>query len=174
MSHSPSTITFIITGGTIDGKYDPSTECKVTKEESGIANYIDNVITPHFSTQFDKIMMIDSLAMTDEHRKIIVETINSTKSEKIIITHGTSAIVETANFIKTSIPDIQKTIILVGAMIPLEGFYPTDASFNLGYAIAQTQTRTHGVYVCMNANCFEPEDVIKNVEKGRFEFKDAS
>lgn len=174
MHNNSSTISFIITGGTIDGRYDPATERKVTKEKSGIANYIENIIAPHFPTTFNKIMMIDSLIMTDDHRKIMVETINKTEAEKIIITHGTSAVVETANFIKANISDLQKTIILVGAMIPLEGFSPTDAPFNLGYAIAQVQTRAHGVYVCMNANCFEPEEVSKNVEAGRFEFKSAT
>jgi L-asparaginase len=59
-------------------------------------------------------------------------------------------------------------------MIPLDGFYQSDAPFNLGYAIAQVQNKPHGVYICMNAHCFSTEEVKKNKELGRFEFKAAS
>ena len=82
--------------------------------------------------------------------------------------------VETAQFIEEHITDSNKTIVLVGAMVPLEGFYPTDAPFNLGYAIAQLQTRKAGIYICMNAQCFTPDEVIKDREIARFEFKEAS
>ena len=82
--------------------------------------------------------------------------------------------VETAKFIEERISDIQKTVILVGSIIPLDGFYQSDAPFNLGYAIAQVQSKPYGIYICMNAQCFTPQQVMKNKEIGRFEFKEAS
>ncbi len=172
MSENKEKIHIIATGGTIDGVYDPSSERKVTGTKSSIRAYLEKTIAPHFSIELNEIMMIDSLDMTDNHREKIVDAINATETKKILITHGTSAMVETAQFINKNITDNNKTIILVGAMIPLEGFYPTDAPFNLGYAIAQAQTRDAGIYLCMNAQCFTPDNTTKNIDAARFEFKD--
>ena len=172
MTENKEKTTFILTGGTIDGKYHPPSERKITKKNSVVADYIEKIINPHFSANFKQLIMIDSLEMTDVHRQKILDEINKIKTDKIIITHGSSTMVETAQYLEEKIPDNSKTIILVGAMVPLEGFYPTDAPFNLGYAIAQAQTRAAGVYICMNAHCFTPQEAVKNVETARFEFKD--
>ena len=143
-----SDIHIIATGGTIDGVYDPASERKVTKSKSNIVGYIEGTIAPHFKTHFKELMMIDSLDMTDDHRQQIVDEIESTEGNKILITHGTSTMVETAQFIRQHLlPDNNKTIVLVGAMVPLEGFYPTDAPFNLGYAIASLQNLKQGIYM---------------------------
>jgi L-asparaginase/Glu-tRNA(Gln) amidotransferase subunit D len=53
-------------------------------------------------------------------------------------------------------------------MIPIKGFAPSDGPFNLGYAIAKLEDLENGVYVCMNANVFTPDEVIKEVSEGRF------
>ncbi len=174
MTENKTKITFIATGGTIDSKFHAPTERKVIKDQSGIPNYIRGVIHPHFINEFKQIMMIDSIDMTDEGRAAIVKEINNTQNDKIIITHGTDTMVETALYIEEKIPEIQKRIILIGSMLPLDGFYQSDAPFNLGYAIAKVQEPTYGVYICMNAEIFSSQEVIKNKEIGRFEFKDVS
>jgi hypothetical protein len=59
-------------------------------------------------------------------------------------------------------------------MIPLEGFSPTDASFNLGFAIAESQNLTNGIYVCMNGKMFLPDEIyipqkkVEFIKEGRF------
>ena len=174
MSEKQQHIRIIATGGTIDSKFHAPTEGKIIKNESGIPDYLNEIIHPHFTYKFKKVIMIDSLDMLDEHRYKIIEEINKTDTNKIIVTHGTDTMIETAKFIEDKISDIQKTIILVGSMIPLDGFYHSDAPFNIGYAIAQVQACKPGVYICMNAHCFTPQEAIKNISIARFEFKDAS
>ena len=61
-----------------------------------------------------------------------------------------------------------QTLILTGAMIPLQGFSPSDASFNLGYSIAKLDSLDPGAYLCMNGNVFAPEEVSKLISEGRF------
>ena len=76
---------------------------------------------------------------------------------------------DTAMYLKEKLTDNNKTIILIGSMFPLEGFYHSDAAFNLGYAISKIQTLPAGIYICMNGKTFDPEKVKKNVGEGRFE-----
>ena len=50
----------------------------------------------------------------------------------------------------------------------LTGIFPTDAGFNLGYAIAKSQDLNVGIYICMNGRVFKPEEVVKILSAGRF------
>ena len=63
------------------------------------------------------LMMIDSLEMTEEDREIIVHNCRRSNLERIIITHGTDTIVETAAYLAQKQIN-NKTIVLTGAMIP--------------------------------------------------------
>jgi L-asparaginase len=109
--------------------------------------------------------MIDSLDMTEEDRQIILEYCKRTKEDKIVITHGTDTMVETAKEL-SKIKD--KTIILTGAMIPYQ-FGSSDGLFNLGAALAFVQTLPHGVYIAMNGKYFNGDNVKKNTDIGEFE-----
>ena len=174
MTVNTKKITFIATGGTIDSVFDAPSERKKIKEHSGIPDYIRNVIVPHCEFDAAEPVMIDSLDMKDEHRQKILEAVEKVESKNIIITHGTDTMIDTALYLEKNLKDLSKTIIMVGSMIPLDGFYNSDAPFNLGYAMAQVQMNKGGIHLCMNAQCFTPSEVVKNREIGRFEFKDAS
>ncbi|MFZ2979054.1 MAG: asparaginase domain-containing protein, partial [Candidatus Magasanikiibacteriota bacterium] len=88
--------------------------------------------------------------------------------DRIIITHGTYTLPDTARYIKAQLKNNNKTIIFVCSMIPLMGFSPTDAGFNLGYAVAKSQELEPGIYVCMNGRIFEPGEIVKILSEGRF------
>ena len=75
---------------------------------------------------------------------------------------------DTARYLKAHLKRKSKTIILTGSMIPISGFSPSDAPFNLGFAIAKVLELPAGVYVCMNGQVFSPEEVAKVVREGRF------
>ena len=111
-------------------------------------------------------MMVDSLDMSDADRKIILENCEKTREDKILITHGTSTMVETAKVLGNSIKD--KTIILTGAMIPYK-FGSSDGLFNLGCSLAFVQTLPHGVYISMNGKYYRWNNVRKNKQAGVFE-----
>lgn len=114
------------------------------------------------------LMMVDSLEMTDEDRAIILHNCRRSLIERIVVTHGTDSIVETAAYLaKAGIPD--KTIVLTGAMVPYAFGTSSDGFFNLGSALAFVQTLPPGVYVVMNGRFFRWDAVVKNRKTGNFE-----
>jgi L-asparaginase len=111
-------------------------------------------------------MMIDSLEMTDMDRELIARHCEEADEDKIIITHGTDTMSDTARVLAEKVKD--KTIVLTGAMIPYK-FGSSDGLFNLGSALAFVQTLPKGVYVAMNGKYFEGTNVRKNKQSGEFE-----
>jgi L-asparaginase len=112
------------------------------------------------------LMMIDSLLMTDADRQLILEQCVRAEESRIVITHGTDSMEQTAAVLGKSITG--KTVVLTGAMVPYQ-FGSSDGLFNLGTALAFVQTLPPGVYVAMNGRCFPWHSVRKNRELGIFE-----
>ncbi len=160
---------FILTGGTIEKAYSPLTEKPEFKHESILPDYFQTIIQMHPDITFQTLAQIDSLDMTDDLRSKIVTAVQQSASRCIIIVHGTSTMQQTAEFLAENLNDHNKTIILMGAMIPLKEFAMSDAGFNLGYAIAKAQDAPSGVYIAMNAQLFKAGSVYKNTNIGRFE-----
>ena len=114
------------------------------------------------------LMMVDSLEMTDNDRDLIVHQCNNAEEDKIVITHGTDTMSETAQYIAKKLKVTDKTIILTGAMIQIK-FGSSDGLFNLASALAFVQTLPAGVYVAMNGRYFNWDNVRKNRQTGVFE-----
>ncbi len=112
------------------------------------------------------LMLVDSLEMTDADRQLIVDQCRKTKEPRIVITHGTDTMEETARTLGQAVTE--KTIVLTGAMIPYK-FGSSDGLFNLGSALAFAQTLPAGVYVAMNGRYFAWDNVRKNRKTGEFE-----
>jgi L-asparaginase len=158
------TIRIFITGGTFDKEYN---------EINGQLYFKDTHMKELLEkgrnkvpVQIRTLMMIDSLEMTKEDRELIVQQCISCPEEKIIITHGTDTMTETARVLAGRIQN--KTIVLTGAMIPIK-FGSSDGLFNLGSALAFAQSLPPGVYVAMNGRCFNWDNVRKNKQTGIFE-----
>lgn len=114
------------------------------------------------------LMMIDSLEMTDEDRKIVEHNCKKCQHDKIIITHGTDTMVQTAELLaKANLEN--KTIVLTGAMVPYAFGNSSDGFFNLGSTLAFVQTLPKGVYISMNGRIFYWNNVRKNRKTGFFE-----
>ena len=160
-----SVVRVIATGGTIDEDYsDPETgkslftQTRVPKMliEAGITNVI--VV----ETLFTK----DSSDITDEERKQILERCISCPENRIVITHGTDTMLETAKILGKDILD--KTIVLVGAFVPfVRG--GSDAVPNLKFAVEEARQLPSGVYIAMNGKVFTWNNVRKNREEAIFE-----
>ncbi len=157
-------IKIFVTGGTFDKEYDMITQQLAFKDthlreifELSRCTLDFNILT---------LMMIDSLQMTDKHRKIICLNCELSEEDKIIITHGTDTMAQTAAVLASA--KLDKTIVLTGAMIPYK-FGASDAFFNLGNALAFVQVLPHGVYVAMNGRYFMWDNVQKNQSSGLFE-----
>jgi L-asparaginase len=112
------------------------------------------------------LMMIDSLEMTDNDRELITHQCNHCEETSIVITHGTDTMTETAKYLAGKVKN--KTVVLTGAMIPIK-FGSSDGLFNLGSALAFSQTLPAGIYIAMNGRYFHWDNVRKNKESGVFE-----
>lgn len=112
------------------------------------------------------LMMVDSLEMTDTDREMILRNCEMCEEDKILITHGTDTLTETAKFLAQAKMD--KTIVLTGAMVPY-AFGASDALFNLGSALAFAQSLPRGVYIAMNGKFYTWDKVKKNKKTGFFE-----
>jgi len=112
------------------------------------------------------LMMVDSLEMTDQDRELIAYQCNTCEEDKIVITHGTDTMAETAKLLAKKVKN--KTVVLTGAMIPIK-FGSSDGLFNLGSALAFAQSLPPDVYVAMNGRHFHWDNVRKNKETGVFE-----
>jgi len=110
--------------------------------------------------------MVDSLDMTKSDKEVILHSCIRSNINKIIITHGTDTMIDTALMIQKEVKD--KTIILTGALIPY-AFGASDGFFNLGNALGFVQVLDPGVYICMNGQIFNPQHVKKNYSNGFFE-----
>lgn len=164
-------IHIILTGGTIDSIWDGTKDTAVVARHSVLPEYFENLSRNlKFSEKFifTEVCMKDSRDLTDKDRAAIAEAIKKSKVSGVIITHGTYTMSDTARYLKKALIRVNKTVVLTGSMVPVKGFDFSDGSFNLGYAIAQVQTLHPGVYVCMNARVFKPDEVAKNIHKGKF------
>jgi len=157
-------IYIFITGGTFDKEYN---------ELNGDLYFRDTHLKQMLEqgrSQLDvnirSLMMIDSLEMTEQDRELILSHCQKSTTDQVIITHGTDTMVETAHYLAEHIKD--KTIVLTGAMIPIV-FGSSDGLFNMGAALAYVQTLEHGIYIAMNGQYFEYNNVRKNKAKGLFE-----
>lgn len=158
------TIKILVTGGTFDKEYDPLTG-QLYFNETHVPEML-RLGRSRLHTHIKRVMMIDSLSMTEADRKKILDECRTSVEDKILITHGTDTMTETAKLLGQHIKD--KTIILTGAMIPY-AFGSSDGLFNLGSALAFLQTLPPGVYISMNGKYFHWDNVRKNKEIGLFE-----
>ena len=157
-------ICIYITGGTFDKEYN-----ELTGQLFFQRTHMHDLLKlgrSRLDVSICELMLKDSLEMTDEDRKLILENCRTCKEERIVITHGTDTMTTTAAMLASEVKD--KTIVITGAMIPYK-FGSSDGLFNLGSALAFAQSLPHGVYVAMNGRYFEWNKVRKNRESGFFE-----
>jgi L-asparaginase len=120
---------------------------------------------------FEEVMQIDSLDMAMAHRKQILARINEATENALVVIHGTDTLVQTAQVLGQEHQSgqlSQKTVVLTGAMVPV-AIMQSDATFNLGFALAAAQVLPAGVYVAMGGQLFHWDQVQKNRPLGRFE-----
>jgi L-asparaginase len=153
-----------VTGGTFDKTYD---------EIHGRLSFGDTHVPEmlrlgrsRVELTVESLMMIDSLDMTDADRARIVGRCAECHESRIVVTHGTDTMVETARALARGVTG--KTVVLTGAMIPY-AFGSSDGLFNLGSALSFAQVLPAGVYIAMNGTCFPWDRVRKNTRTGVFE-----
>jgi L-asparaginase len=157
-------IRVFVTGGTFDKTYD-EIRGQLTFADSHLREMLQSGRS-RVPVSIRTLMMVDSLEMTDADRELIVRSCARAVESRIVITHGTDTMVETAAAIARGVSG--KTIVLTGAMIPI-AFGSSDGLFNIGSALSFAQLLPPGVYVAMNGQWFEWNKVRKNLSTGVFE-----
>ncbi|MBC7937749.1 MAG: asparaginase [Rhizobacter sp.] len=157
-------VRIFITGGTFDKEYNELTG-QLYFNDTHLHDLLE-MGRSRVDTEIRTLMMVDSLEMTDEDRELIVHQCIHCEEDKIVLTHGTDTMAETAKVIAEKVTG--KTIVLTGAMIPIK-FGSSDGLFNLGSALAFAQSLPPGIYVAMNGRYFTWDNVRKNKQTGMFE-----
>ncbi len=160
-------IRLFVTGGTVDKEYD---------EVHGTLAFRDTHVPRmlelgrcRLDVVVESLVLKDSLDLTPADRAGIVHACTACPESRIVVTHGTDTMVETARAIAAAVRD--RTVVLTGAMIPF-AFGSSDGLFNLGSALSFAQALPAGVYVAMNGRYFAHDRVRKNRDLGVFEATD--
>jgi L-asparaginase len=162
-----SSIRVFVTGGTFDKQYNELTG-RLTFKDTHLPEML-RLGRCRVDVSIRTLMMIDSLEMTAADRARIVDECRQTHELRIVITHGTDTMVETARILAGAFGSTgEKTIVLTGAMIPY-AFGSSDGLFNLGSALSFVQVLPSGVYIAMNGRYFRWDRVRKNHETGMFD-----
>ena len=157
-------IRIIVAGGTFDKTYD-----EINGRLSFGTTHLPEMLRlgrSRVETTIETLMMIDSLDMTDADRARIAHSCAHCPETRIVITHGTDTMVETARVVAQAVSG--KTVVLTGAMVPY-AFGSSDGLFNLGSALSLAEVLPPGVYIAMNGQHFAWDRVRKNRETGVFE-----
>jgi len=157
-------VRFFVTGGTFDKEYN-----ELNGELYFRETHLPEMLAlgrSRVPVEITTLLMIDSLQMTADHRDLIARACLEAPEDRIVVTHGTDTMVETARVVAATVT--AKTVVFTGAMVPWK-FGSSDGLFNLGSALAFSQVLAPGVYLSMNGRCFPWHNVRKNKAKGEFE-----
>jgi len=153
----------IVTGGTFDKRYD-AIKGELTFKETHLPAILEQArVTLPLS--IDIRLLIDSLHMTDAHRRGVLDACRGSPEHAIVVIHGTDTMVQTAEVVGRA--ELAKTVVFTGAMVPYS-VQGSDAPFNLGFALAMAVALPHGAYVAMNARVFRWDNVTKDRVEGQF------
>ena len=153
----------IVTGGTFDKRYD-AIKGELTFSQTHLPALLEQARVS-LPLELDIRLLIDSLQMTDAHRRGVLEACREAPERSIVVVHGTDTMAETAAVLGRAALD--KTVVFTGAMVPYS-VQGSDAPFNLGFALAACLTLPRGAYVAMNARIFPWDDVVKDKAHGTF------
>lgn len=157
-------VRIVITGGTFDKHYD-ALQGELTFQNTHLPRILEEVRCS-LPVELEINQLVDSLEMGREDRLSILESCRRASEERILVTHGTDTMVETARVLGSA--GMGKTVVLTGAMVPytVQG---SDAVFNLGFALSAVQLLEPGVYIAMHGKIFPWDGVRKNRQRGEFE-----
>jgi L-asparaginase len=161
---TPKPVRVIVTGGTFDKAYD-AIRGELTFTESHLPEIL-GLARVTIPVAIEQNQLIDSLEMQDENRLSVLEACRKASEERIIVTHGTDTMAQTARLIGSAA--LPKTIVLTGAMVPYQ-VQGSDALFNFGSAFMAAQLLPAGTYIAMNGRVFAWDRVRKDRSRGLFE-----
>ena len=170
MATRNSPIAVLGMGGTIDKDYPRTTKGYAFEiDEPAAERILTGLIFPGIAYRVQSICRKDSTEIVENDRNALVDAIRVADEARLVITHGTDTLIETAQYVAKSGVATGKTIAFTGAMKP-ERFKDSDASFNLGTAIGATAALPAGsVVVAMGGRIIDSMRCFRDTETGLFE-----
>jgi L-asparaginase len=179
-------LTLITTGGTIEKTYDELTG-RLENRQSIVGRMLRRLRLEDTKINTVELLSKDSLDMTEDDRKRIVEAVESaigshafslrdaaagSKSHPhtctgVVILHGTDTLCMTGDRLAGAIPIPPVPIVLTGAMRPFE-MSRSDALQNLTEAVFAASTLDPGVYVVAHGRSLRFPGVTKDRDRGTF------
>lgn len=162
-SNGSHLVSILCTGGTFDKSYDPIKERLVVSGRPAAERIV--TVAQVLGVSVSVAAQKDSLDLTEEELLRIRDSIEKVLEKRVVVVHGTSRLIENAMKVRRN---VGKTVVFTGAMVPAS-IDSTEASFNLGFALAAARILEPGVWIAMSGEIFRPQEVIKNADLGRFE-----
>ncbi|MFN0169678.1 MAG: asparaginase [Bryobacteraceae bacterium] len=158
----------ISTGGTLEKIYHEQTGA-LHNTQSKLDRYLRQLRLPQMAVEVHPLMNIDSLDMTDDHRRVILESVETQlpSADAILITHGTDTMVTTGQFLKDKLTSVSKPIVMTGAMAPL-GFEGSDGLQNVTESLIAARLLAPGIFLVFHNQIFPIDRVRKDRELARF------
>lgn len=158
-------ILFIQTGGTIDKDYPKLTKGWAFEITDPAVERILGRVKPSFHYEVISLVKKDSQEISEEDRQLIAKKCQETDYQRIVITHGTDTIIQTAEYLAKHVSG--KTIVLTGAARP-ERFKDSDADFNVGTAVGSMESLPEGVYIAMHGRVLPYDRTMRETSTGKF------
>jgi L-asparaginase len=167
MSRTARTVLVLATGGTFDKGYNVVEEAMLFQD-----SIVEDVLRTAMVEDYDcrVVMMKDSLEMIPSDRAAILKAVSDSGQTRVLIVHGTSTMLETAEYLSERLPS-EFTVVLTGALKPYR-YEATEAASNLGAAVCAARYFTPGVFVAMHGLVEIHARVIKDADTGRFRLRD--
>ena len=164
-------VLIINTGGTFNKEYNPlNGNLEVRKDSKALEEFL--FFCYNLKYKIKNIISKDSLEMTQDDRKTILNIIKNTKYRNIIVIHGTDTMDLSADFIAKELEknpkNLKKRVIFTGAMLPVS-INKIEANINFSNAIGFLNAKPKsGVYISMHASVKNYKKLIKNRSLGQF------
>ncbi len=160
MARPATTIHFLMTGGTIDSEYNGRQDLILPNSKSVIPEFIRGLRLKQ-GAKFNVVCMKDSREIDKIDRQMLLNAIEVSPYRKIIVTHGLYTITETARYLAKNLKRRDQAVILVGSLLPIRGFAPSDGPFNLGVCVAEIRHLKKGVLVANGNHLVDAYDEME-------------
>lgn len=155
-------IAVLTTGGTIDKTYNES-DGTLANVGSVLQEILGRLRHHEVHIRHIPVMSKDSQEIDDGDRQTILYAIKAAlpQNDAIIVIHGTDTLAETGKYLHANLGEVEKPVILTGAMRPFE-FRDTDAIQNVTEALLACGLVDPGVWLVMHSRAIRFPDVAKD------------
>ena len=161
-------VAILTTGGTIEKTYNES-DGTLANVGSVLHHILGDLRHDDNEIRHIPVMSKDSLDIDDGDRETILFAVKAAMphNDAVIVIHGTDSLSVTGDYLHARLPDIDKPIILTGAIRPYE-FRDTDAVQNVTEALLACGLLEPGVWLVMHSKALPFPGVTKDRNRMTF------